>query len=253
MGTLTAKAGTLGIKIQKVKTAYFAKKVVTGSKASDEKTSYTFTGSSNNTETKAQKEKIAGIIYNKIKPNLDKNNQTTTIDEIIKAFTKKSYKKPDKIEFALTKDTVRFDGLKEANLGEEVYIYIETENMPGREIKMNFNQGGNEKVVAEVEDNIFVTQDGNKTNSFKAVVGEFYNQNTVANAKDFEHFAIAKVKLGSTDEEDNKKYREALDKAKDKKTSFYLSLNAEPEENTDQTYGIMVMGIGLSLKKGKML
>lgn len=232
MATLTAKPESLSIIKQKVKKAYFAKRVVTGSKASNETYSYTFTGSSNNTKTQEAKKNIAGIIYKKIKPDLDKNNQTTSVDEITKALTKDSYKKPDKVTFALTKDTVRFDGLKEASLGDEVYIYIETENIPaGREIKMNFRQGGDSKVITEVGEGIFVTQEGSKAANklFTATVGTFSEEKSVANAADFEHFAIAKVKLASSNDDDNKKYKEALDKAEGKKTQFYIVMDAEPD------------------------
>ncbi|TDQ30351.1 hypothetical protein [Tenacibaculum caenipelagi] len=233
MATLIVKpSNTLGIKIQRVKKAYLAKKEIKGSEKTGETHSYTFKGT-NSTSTKARKEKIATIIYEKIKSSLQKSKQQTTVNDIVEVLEKDSYTKGDCIDIPLTLPKIKFTKLTSASLGDEVYIVVETENMSGREIKMNLKQGGDKKVLAEVKKGIYVTQKSNKQASllFTATVGEFAKKENCANAKDYIDQAIAKVKLQSTKEDRNKEYREALNKAVDKKALLYISMDAEPEKN----------------------
>ncbi|MGQ3678600.1 peptidoglycan-binding domain-containing protein [Tenacibaculum discolor] len=232
MATLTVKpSNTLGIKIQRVKKAYLAKKEIKGSEKTGETKSYTFRGT-NNTSTKASKEKIATIIYKNIKGDLQKKKQQTTVAHIVEALKKDSYKKEDCIDIPLILPKIKFTKLTSASLGDEVYMVVETENMASREIKLNFKQGGDKKVVTDVESPIFVTQEGSKLANylFTAKVGEFSKNESISNAKDFENHAICKIKLASTNEEDNKKYREALNKVEGKKALFYISMDAEPKD-----------------------
>ncbi|WP_459212524.1 M23 family metallopeptidase [Aquimarina rhabdastrellae] len=229
MATLATKpSNILSIKYQKVTKAYLAEKEITGSEKSGEHHSYTFKGNNNTADT-ARKKRIAKIIYDNIKPTLDKQNQATTKEEVEKALTQDSYKKGDCVEIPLIKPIVKFNKLTTANLGKEVYIVIQTEHMQEREIKMNLKQG-KEKVFTDVEEPIYVTQDGQAKFKFTAVVGEFSKEKTVANADDFIDYAIAKIKLGSTNSDKNKEYENALKKTKEGKTYLFIAMDAEPED-----------------------
>ncbi len=232
---ITAKpSNTLSIKIQRVKTAVLATMEIVGTEKTGDTHAYTFRGS-NNTKGKKQKEKIAKVILDieKENGNLNDTDKQTTIDEIVSVLTKDSYVKGDCIDIPLVKPRIKFNALTGASFGDEVYVVIETENMPDREIKMNFKQGGDTKVITDVQEPMFVTQEGsNRANYlFTATVGEFANKDSVINAKDFENHAICKITLQSTNDDTNKTYKEALNKAEDKKTSFYISMDAEPEDN----------------------
>ncbi len=229
MATLATKpSNILSIKYQKVTKAYLAEKEITGSEKSGEHHSYTFKGNNNTADT-ARKKRISKIIYDNIKPILDKQNQATTKEEVEKALTQDSYKKGDCVEIPLIKPVVKFNKLTTANLGKEVYIVIQTEHMQEREIKMNLKQG-KEKVFTDVEEPIYVTQDGQAKFKFTAVVGEFSKEKTVANADDFIDYAIAKIKLGSTNSDKNKEYENALKKTKERKTYLFIAMDAEPED-----------------------
>ncbi len=229
MATLTTKpSNTLSIVYQKVKKAYLAEKEIVGSEESGEFYPYTFKGN-NNTTGSTRKERIAKIIYDNIKPTLDKQNQTTTKEKVKKALEKNSYKKGDCIEIPLIKPVVKFNKLTKVNFGKEVYIVIQTEHMPEREIKMNLKQG-KEKVFANVGDPIYVTQNEQAIFKFTAIVGEFSKQKIVANAADFKDYAITKIKLESTDSDKNKEYKDALKKVEGEKTYLYIAMDAEPED-----------------------
>ncbi len=119
-------------------------------------------------------------------------------------------------------------------MGDELYVVIQTENMPERKIKMNLKQG-DKKVLADVQTAIFVTEEGSDTANilFTATVGQFAkkNKDTITNASNFTDYAIAKITLKSTNEEDNKKYAKALKAAKDKKAKLYIAMDAEPADN----------------------
>lgn len=231
MATLTATpSNKLGIKIQRVKTAILAKMEIVSTEKTSETHSYTFKGN-NNTKGKKKKEKIASIILEK--GGFNDTDKQTTIKQIVSVLTKDSYKKGDCIDVPLVKPKVKFNKLPSASLGDEVYAVIETENMPDREIKMNFKQGGDTKVVTDVNEPIYVLQEDSKQANFlfTAKVGEFAKKDTVSNAKDFEHHAICKIKLAPSNDDTNKKYKDALNKAEDKKSFFYILMDAEPEDN----------------------
>ncbi|PHO00284.1 hypothetical protein CSC82_29600, partial [Rhodobacteraceae bacterium 4F10] len=172
MATLTVKpSNTLGIKIQRVKKAYLAKKEIKGSEKTGETKSYTFRGT-NNTSTKASKEKIATIIYKNIKGDLQKKKQQTTVAHIVEALKKDSYKKEDCIDIPLILPKVEFSRLERASLGDEVYVVVKTENMPSREVKINLKQAEEDCLQAKGSP-VILQQKGEKAILVKTSVGKF--------------------------------------------------------------------------------
>ncbi|WP_437823822.1 hypothetical protein [Tenacibaculum mesophilum] len=228
MATLTVKpSNTLKIKTQRVKKAYLAKKEIKGTEKTGETESYTFKGS-NNTSTKARKEKIATIIYKNIKGGLQKKQQQTTVAHIVEVLKKDSYTKGDCIDIPLILPKIEFTKLANANLGDEVYMVVETENMANKRIKLSLKQA-EKNCLVEKDSSIVLQQDGKKANVIETYVSRFAEQNkkNISNAEDFRNFAIDAVTLSPKDEKDQKKYREALNKTTDKKTKLFMVVDAE--------------------------
>ncbi|MFL0116019.1 hypothetical protein V2675_09625, partial [Tenacibaculum maritimum] len=48
------------------------------------------------------------------------------------------------------------------------------------------------------------------------------------NVADFKDYTIAKITLQSTDKQENKQYKDALNKAEGKTSPFYIAMDAEP-------------------------
>ncbi|WP_428740652.1 hypothetical protein [Tenacibaculum sp.] len=231
MATLTVKpSNTLGIKIQRVKKAYLAKKEIIGSEKTGETHSYTFKGT-NNTSTKARKEKTATIIYEKIKSSLQKTKQQTTVKDIVEVLGKDSYTKGDCIEIPLILPKIKFIRLDDAILGEEVHMVVETENMANREVKMNLKQAEGDCLQAKGSP-IVLQKEGKKIILVKTCVGRYAEQqkNNISNSKDFENYAIEAITLLPKNEEKQKKYKEALNKTPDKKTKLFMVIDAEPKD-----------------------
>ncbi|KAF9658731.1 hypothetical protein ABHQ57_14285 [Tenacibaculum sp. ZH5_bin.1] len=229
MATLTVKpSNTLKIKTQRVKKAYLAKKEIKGTEKTGETESYTFKGS-NNTSTKARKEKIATIIYKNIKGGLQKKQQQTTVAHIVEVLKKDSYTKGDCIDIPLILPKIEFTKLANANLGDEVYMVVETENMANKRIKLSLKQAEKDCLV-EKDSSIVLQQDGKKTSVVETYVSRFAEQNkkNISNAEDYRNFAIDAVTLSPKEEKDQKKYREALNKTTDKKTKLFMVVDAEP-------------------------
>ncbi|WP_407322395.1 hypothetical protein R5O21_14690 [Tenacibaculum maritimum] len=100
--------------------------------------------------------------------------------------------------------------------------------MPDREITLNLKQGGDTDALTTTKEPIYVTQNNKKVFAFKAVVGEFSQKSNALNAADFKDHAIAKITLQSTDQQENKQYKDALNKAEGKTSPFYIAMDAEP-------------------------
>ncbi|MFL0108029.1 hypothetical protein [Tenacibaculum maritimum] len=219
-------SNSLDIKVQTVKTAYFAKKEIVSTEKTTEAISYTFKGN-NNTGTKKRKCKIAKIIYKNLQGKLI-NKQQTSLEQVVAALSKSNYTKGDCIDIALVKERIKFTKRTSAQLGEEVYIIIQTQYMPDREITLNLKQGGDTDALTTTKEPIYVTQNNKKVFAFKAVVGEFSQKSNALNAADFKDHAIAKITLQSTNKQENKQYKDALNKAEGKTSPFYIAMDAEP-------------------------
>jgi LysM repeat protein len=118
---------------------------------------------------------------------------------------------------------VTFTKLKEATLGEEVYIIIKTENLDGIDIEINVMQG-KEKLLGEKDRAISLLKDDKK--KLKAIVGEYAKNDKITNKDDFKDWAITKVTLAPKEEKTLKSYTKALKDATGKKTYLFLAVNA---------------------------
>ena len=95
-----------------------------------------------------------------------------------------------------------FNRLKQASLGQEIYLIIETTDIRGETVKININQG-KEEVIEPVDHSLNVLEDGTEKWTFESVIGEFKykyrdkdkNEIEYLNQDDYKDFAIVKVKL----------------------------------------------------------
>ncbi len=223
MGTLVATpSNRLNIIEQKVKKAYFARRNKDIIEYETAQETYT-----------VKKGDYLGKIAKKKKTTVSKlkkdNNLTSDAVKIGDSLTIETKKEKGR--------KISFEKLDEANLGDEVYIIVETEYMHDKEIKMSLKQGGETKVLTETRKAIYVTQDDKEVEVFKATVGEFTKNNTnISNAKDFINCAIAKITLAPKDDNKNKTYQDTLEKAKNKKALMYLVVDAEPNGLIEVVY-----------------
>ncbi len=132
-------------------------------------------------------------------------------------------------------DNVRFEKVNEVKAGDEVYIIVETENAQELKLKLNIKQGI-EKGIVEVDEIITVQQDDKDVALIKTSVGNYCNDENVLNKDDFKDWAIAKVKLLPKDDKKQKLWNDNLDKLKDKKSKFYLLVEADTDKDYYITY-----------------
>jgi len=135
-----------------------------------------------------------------------------------------------------TKKKVNFEKLTTANLGDEVYIIVKTDKLQDKLIQINVLQGKADGIITQ--HNPLTLQQNNKDLRIaEGVVGAFTKKNKkISNALDFKDWAVIKVKLGSKDEKEQKKYTDKLKKLKDKKTYMYLLIDAHTKSGISVVY-----------------
>ena len=145
--------------------------------------------------------------------------------------TKNEYNKGDIIKIPLLKEKVTFEKIDSASIGDEVFIVIETENLQGKEIKINLKQA-NADGLEKLNDAMTVQQDGTDLRLIKATVGDFgCDSTTIENKDDFKDWAIAKIILAPKDDTKNKEYKASITDCENKTTNLYLAIDAESGDN----------------------
>lgn len=124
----------------------------------------------------------------------------------------------------------KFTKISEATAGSEIYIVIETKHLQEEKALINVKQG-KEDLFEKQNSAIPVQVDDEEIVKIEAVVGAFSKEEDITNKKDFEDWAIVKVKLAPKDEEKQKKWSENLDKAESKKASLYLLVDVHSEHS----------------------
>ena len=224
MATLTARPQEkLTIKHKRVLDAYFAERI-NDPQYEGEKDIYTVkSGDSISKIANKKGTTVSDIIAN--------NTDITSANKhLIKVGQKinitKQTKKGDKVSFK------RMDA---ANLGDEVYVIVKTENISGVEVCINVKQGKTDNPEVEFESKgMFIAQEGNNDISLaKATVGAYSNDSEITNKDDFANWAIFKITLGARHQED---IGEALDKLDDKKAFLFLVVDAHTRNKIDINY-----------------
>lgn len=227
----------LRIRVQNIKTAFFAEKEIESVEQSGETFPYTFKGKCN-TSTQKRKNKIAKRIFKNIKKDLKKNDYRTSIEQIANQLTEKSYVKDNCIDIPLLKEKIKFNKLEKGSLGDKVYVVMKTENMTSKRIEFNVNQA-EEDCLETKNSPITIQQNDKKTVLAETWVGKFAgaNEKKVLNAKDYEDYAITEITLFPKDEKAQKKYNSKLLETDDKSTKLFIVVNAEPDgENWKEVY-----------------
>lgn len=143
-------------------------------------------------------------------------------------------------ELALSKatkkgDKVSFTKIKEAKVGEEVYIVVKTKSARELELKINIKQGV-EDGVAKMDEAIIIQQEDKNTDCIKATVGDYCKEEGITNKDDFADWAIAKVVLQPKGTEKQKEWSDALDCLQDKKSKLYILVDAHSDNDYHITY-----------------
>jgi len=120
-------------------------------------------------------------------------------------------------------DKVHFDRIKSANIGEEVYLIVETQFFQSKKININILQG-KEKVIADIDKPIEVIQNGSSVQKIECTVGEFDEIKDAKNKDDFKDWAIAKITLKPNGETKLKEWEDAIEECE--KALLYLLVDA---------------------------
>ncbi|NVK63503.1 MAG: hypothetical protein HWE22_02905 [Flavobacteriales bacterium] len=124
----------------------------------------------------------------------------------------------------------KFTKIKEATTNSEVYIIVETKHLQDEKALINIKQG-KEDLFEKKNSAITVQVDDKEVVKIETVVGAFSKEEDITNKKDFEDWAIVKVKLAPKDEEKQKKWSENLEKTEGKKASLYLLVDVHSEHS----------------------
>lgn len=206
----------LKIKHRKVLDAYFAKRI---DKAEYENADSTYVVKSGDT--------LGGIAKKhslKVSDLKDANSLTSDLITVGQELTiQKAKKKGSKVSFKK---------IESANLGDEVYVIVTTDQLQGKEIGLNVLQGQDKGLVGK--DSPIKLQVGNQETIYPtATVGAYSHDKEITNKEDFIDWAIFKIVLGP---KDSSAYAETLSKLDQKKTSLFLLIDAHSKDKLKVIY-----------------
>ena len=210
--SISASCPPLNILQQEVTQAYFAKR-------EDEEQSKT-TIKEHTTKAGETLSKIAKKY--KVKTKDVKRTKTTKylqVGEIVKVTTKEK-----------TGVKVKFTKLNKANVGEEVYLVVETVHLEEEIVNINILQG-QEDVLEKKDQRVTVQQDDQDVTLIKSKVGNYRNEEEVTNKDEFVNYAIVKVKLQPRTEAKQKQWKDGLECAGEKKALLYLLIDVHTENS----------------------
>lgn len=142
---------------------------------------------------------------------------------------------PTEISATEKKKKITFTKTNTGTIGNDLYVIVETEKFQGYKVSINIKQG-KEKCMEEPNKALMLKDDqGNYNTQIITAVGGMKETDFV-NKNDFADMAIFKVVIDTIDTDRKKRWTDALEKAKDKKTSLYIladahSLSGQEEMN----------------------
>ena len=216
----STQTATVSITPYVVKSAYFATKEesIVYETVKRVKTTYTVV-SGDNLSKIASKNKPITVVKIKTDNGLTSNNiKVGDTLNIIQEDTKKEKEKK-----------VTFTPLTKASVGDEVYIVLETKDLQGKTLKINVRQG-KEKVIAEKDKELSITQNDTVITEIKARVGELADTEEYLNKEYLQNLAVVKVTLAPKEEKDIKDWNTKIKEATDKKTYLYLLAEVDIKE-----------------------
>jgi uncharacterized protein (TIGR02594 family) len=137
---------------------------------------------------------------------------------------------------------ISFIPITKSNIGDEIYIVVETKKLYGKTIKLNIRQG-KEKLLTEKDKPLSFLEGKDEKVLYTACVGELSDNKNYSNASDFTNFAITKaITLQNKKDETTKNWNKLIKSKSDKKTFLYILAEADTTEkviyhgkNTDGT------------------
>ncbi|WP_281991295.1 DUF5675 family protein [Aquimarina aggregata] len=132
-----------------------------------------------------------------------------------------------------TKQKITFTKTNTGTIGSDLYVIVETEDFQGYNVSINIKQG-KEKGIEEQDKAIMLKDDQGAYNTkvITAVGGMCDTEYT--NKDDFADMAIFKIVIDSSDDTKKKAWTDALEKAKDKKTSLYILADAHTLDGQEE-------------------
>ena len=197
---------------QEVTIAYFAKQISKKqykTKVTDHKT------------TKGQTLAIIAKKYG-VKTKAVKRTKKTKylqIGEIVKVTIKE-----------VTGKKITFKKIKNAILNDEVYIVVETKHLEKENVLINVYQG-EEDVFAKVNELVMVQQDGKDVKGLIRTKVGGYTEKNMLNTKDYEDWAIAKIKLQPVGDAKQKEWKDNLECTSQNKAKLYLRVDVHTENS----------------------
>jgi GH24 family phage-related lysozyme (muramidase) len=141
------------------------------------------------------------------------------IDEVIKV-TKKAKKTTE----------VKFVEVTKASISNELYIITETKHLRDEKVLINILQGA-EDCLAKKDQLVTVQQDGADTTCVRTTIGEYCDEDDIANKDDFADWGIAKITLSPKEEDKITEWIDALDCVGSKKALLYALVDVHSENS----------------------
>ncbi|AXT60397.1 LysM peptidoglycan-binding domain-containing protein [Aquimarina sp. AD10] len=140
---------------------------------------------------------------------------------------------PTNVASKETKQKITFTKTNTGTIGSDLYVIVETEDFQGYNVSINIKQG-KEKGIEEQDKAIMLKDDQGAYNTkvITAVGGMCDTEYT--NKDDFADMAIFKIVIDSSDDTKKKAWTDALEKAKDKKTSLYILADAHTLDGQEE-------------------
>ncbi|MHA7057233.1 LysM peptidoglycan-binding domain-containing protein [Aquimarina sp. M1] len=127
------------------------------------------------------------------------------------------------------KKKITFKKVDTGNLGQEIYVIVETELLQGKTMAINVRQG-KEKGIEEQDENIMFKDDQDNYHTMvKTTIGGMCETDYL-NKNDFADQAIFKIAIDSSDKEKKDGWIQSLNDATDKKTLLYILADAHTLE-----------------------
>ncbi|WP_299180773.1 LysM peptidoglycan-binding domain-containing protein [uncultured Aquimarina sp.] len=120
---------------------------------------------------------------------------------------------------------ITFKKVDTGNLGQELYVIVETELLQGKNMAINIRQG-KEKGIEEVDQPVMLKNDQGKFHeTIKTTIGGMCETDYL-NKDDFADQAIFKVAIDHKDEKKKEAWIKAIENATDQKTLLYILTDA---------------------------
>ncbi len=132
---------------------------------------------------------------------------------------------PNTVASKEKKKKITFKKISSGNLGQELYVIVETKLLQGYLMAINIRQG-KQKAIEEEHNNIMLKNDkGDYQEMLKTKVGGMCETDYL-NKDDFADHAIFKISIDHNDEKKKEAWIKAIEDATDKKTYLYILTDA---------------------------